>query len=197
MFYYLKGELTYNDGTNIVIDCGGVGYLVTTSANSAAALILGATVKVYTYMAIRQDSVDIFGFISLQELATFKSLISVTGVGPKVGITILSALSPERFAMAVMSGDTHTITQAQGVGPKLAQRIVLELKDKVDASLLLDQVESSTGLSIPVSGSAEEAVKALIVLGYSRYQAGQAVKSCDGSLPVEDIVRAALRLLMK
>lgn len=200
MFYYLRGTLALNENNTAVVDCGGVGYQLAVSAMTAARLErvgVGQTVTVYTYMAFRQEAVELFGFFDRQELESFKTLLGVNGVGPKAALAILSTLTPEQFAMAVLSGDTRAITRAQGVGPKLASRIALELKDKVDATLVAGDVEDIIAVSEPQSDNAEEAVKALLVLGYSRSQAKAAVAQVDASAPVEEIVRAALRMLMK
>ena len=200
MFYYLRGTLALNENNTVVVDCGGVGYQLAVSAMTAARLErvgVGEAVTVYTYMAFRQEAVELFGFYDRQELESFKTLIGVNGVGPKAALAILSTLTPEQFAMAVMSGDTRAITRAPGVGPKLAGRIALELKDKVDATLVSGDMADIVVAVEPQSDNAEEAVKALLVLGYSRGQAKSAVAQTDASAPVEEIVRAALRLLMK
>jgi Holliday junction DNA helicase RuvA len=200
MFYYLRGTLALNENNTAVVDCGGVGYQLAVSAMTAARLErvgVGEAVTVYTYMAFRQEAVELFGFYDRQELESFKTLIGVNGVGPKAALAILSTLTPEQFAMAVMSGDTRAITRAPGVGPKLASRIALELKDKVDATLVSGDMADIVVAVEPQSDNAEEAVKALLVLGYSRGQAKSAVAQIDASAPVEEIVRAALRLLMK
>ena len=200
MFYYLRGTLVFNENNTAVVDCGGVGYQLAVSAMTAARLErvgVGEAVTVYTYMAFRQEAVELFGFYDGQELESFKTLIGVNGVGPKAALAILSTLTPEQFAMAVMSGDTRAITRAPGVGPKLASRIALELKDKVDATLVSGDMSDIVVAVEPQSDNAEEAVKALLVLGYSRGQAKSAVAQTDASAPVEEIVRAALRLLMK
>jgi Holliday junction DNA helicase RuvA len=200
MFYYLRGTLALNENNTAVVDCGGVGYQLAVSAMTAARLErvgVGEAVTVYTYMAFRQEAVELFGFYDRQELESFKTLIGVNGVGPKAALAILSTLTPEQFAMAVMSGDTRAITRAPGVGPKLASRIALELKDKVDATLVSGDMSDIVVAVEPQSDNAEEAVKALLVLGYSRGQAKSAVAQTDASAPVEEIVRAALRLLMK
>ena len=196
MYYYIKGTVALNDGANLVIDCNGVGYMMTTSALSAQKFGgAGSEATAYTYLAVRQDAVELYGFYDMQELETFKTLISVSGVGCKVAATILSALTPEQFALAVISGDTRTITKAQGVGPKLAQRIALELKDK------MAKVDVSAYEAAPVvtkkSNAHDEAVSALIVLGYRKQDAQNAVEKCPPDLGVEDTVRAALRFLMK
>ncbi len=200
MFYYLRGTLALNENNLAVVDVSGVGYQLAVSAMTSARLErsgVGETVTVYTYMAFRQDGAELFGFYDRQELETFKTLLGVSGVGPKVALAILSTLTPEQFAMAIMSGDTRAITRAPGVGAKMASRIALELKDKVDAALVPGEMIDTVVAAEPATDNAEEAVKALLVLGYSRGQAKSAVAQTDNSAPVEEIVRAALRLLMK
>ena len=188
MFYYLKGVLALNDGQNIVVDCGGVGYSLVTSQNSAAKLGgVGSAVTVYTYMAVREGDIALYGFADLMELETYKSLISVSGVGPKVGVTILSALTPEQLALAV----------SQGVGPKLAQRLVMELKDKLSLSAAEAAGWEEYAAPSAARSGAQEAAGALMALGYRRGEAEAAVAKLDGSLPVEELVRQALRQLMK
>lgn len=198
MFYYLKGELALNDGQNIVVDCGGVGYSLVTSQNSAAKLGgVGSAVTVYTYMAVREGDIALYGFADLMELETYKSLISVSGVGPKVGVTILSALTPEQLALAVSQGDARAVARAQGVGPKLAQRIVMELKDKLSLSAAEAAGWEEYAAPSAARSGAQEAAGALMALGYRRGEAEAAVAKLDGSLPVEELVRQALRQLMK
>ncbi len=200
MFYYLRGTLALNENNLAVVDVGGVGYQLAVSSMTSARLErcgVGETVTVYTYMAFRQEGAELFGFYDRQELESFKTLLGVSGVGPKVALSVLSTLTPEQFAMAVMSGDTRAITRAPGVGAKMASRIALELKDKVDAALVGGQADELVLATEPTSDNAEEAVKALLVLGYSRSQAKAAVAQTDAAAPVEEIVRAALRQLMK
>ncbi len=196
MFYYLKGTLAVNEGSFVVIDCGGVGYMVQTSAMSAAKFgAPGNEVTAYTYFGVRQDAVDLYGFYDMEELETFKTLISVSGVGPKVAATLLSSLTPEQFMLAVVSGDVRMITKAQGIGPKLAQRIAMELKDKVQKLNVTPAAEVPA--SVIRGSSFDEAVSALIVLGYRRQDAQAAVEKCPPDGNVENTVRAALRILMK
>lgn len=198
MFYYLKGQLALNDGQNIVVDCGGVGYSLVTSLQSASRLGgVGSAVTVYTYLAVREGDVALYGFADPMELETYKLLISVTGVGPKVGITILSALTPEQLALAVSAGDTRAITRAQGVGPKLAQRIVMELKDKLSAGAADADGWEEYAAPASARSDAAEAAGALMALGYRRAEAEAAVARLDAALPVEELVRQALRQLMK
>lgn len=198
MIYSLTGILTVSSPGMAVIDCGGVGFKCFISASTFRRLPKpGAKTVLYTHLNVREDALDLFGFCDEQELNCFKMLISVSGVGPKAALAILSEASPEKFALYVASGDAKALTRAQGVGTKLAQRIVLELKDKITSEQAAAGV---TGMSEGVpsaSGNVEEAVNALVVLGYSRGEAAMAAGKCDGSLPVEEIIRRSLRQLAR
>ena len=160
MFYYVKGELVMTDPQSAVVDCGGVGYKLTVSMNTLSRLTeLGKKVCLYTHFSVREDAVELFGFYDTEELYAFRLLISVSGVGPKAAIAILSLLSPAKFAVAVSTGDTKTLSKASGVGAKTAARIVLELKDKVSATAVADDgeavVETARG------GIIDDAIEAL------------------------------------
>jgi Holliday junction DNA helicase RuvA len=181
-----------------VIECGGVGFKCSTTVNTIKKLPpIGEKALLYTYLNVREDALDLFGFFDSKELACFKMLLSVSGVGPKAALSILSEASPEKFALYVASGDAKALTRAPGVGPKVAQRIILELHDKMSK----EQVAAGFGdidSGVPsASGSAEEAVNALVVLGYSRSEAALAVGRCDSTLTVEDMIRQALNQLMR
>lgn len=197
MIYSVRGELIHVEAKLAVVECGGVGMACQITMNTARQLpSVGSEVTLYTMMNVREDAIELFGFAEKNELASFKLLTTVSGVGPKVGIAILSELSPERVAMAIASGDYKALTKASGVGPKLAQRIVLELKDKCALP-----TSSAGGVEIPAAGpasaagSAAEAVSALTVLGFSASEAAAAVGKLDSTLPVESLVRQALRSL--
>ena len=195
MFYYLNGTVTVLDGNLAVIDCGGVGYACRTTNFTLARLQLGKPAKLYTYCNIREDAFDIYGFSTREEMNCFEQLLSVSGVGPKVALAILSAVSPEQFTLAVMTQDDKTLTMAQGVGKKLAQRIILELKDKLGASQLELNTAQMAASGTPVHGSkTAEATAALVGLGYSQTEAAAALKGLDvENLSIEDIIRQALR----
>ena len=199
MFYSLKGKLIYSDNNTAVVECGGVGYKCTVSFNTLKNLApLGNEVTLFTHLAVREDAIDLFGFISQDELEFFKMLISVNGVGPKAAISVLSELSPEKLTLAIAGSDTKTITRANGVGPKMAQRIVLELKDKVSKNLSGASVDESTAIfsAQDVSSSAlSEAIAALVALGYSQSEAASAVAGADLSQPVDVIIKNALKKL--
>ncbi len=208
MFYYISGTLAYAAPNTAVIDAGGVGYKMTISQNTFAALprsINGSpvTARLYSYMAVREDGVELFGFISETELSSFKMLLSVSGVGPKAAISILSLLTPEKFALAVCTEDRKTIAKASGIGPKTAARIILELKDKlikennIDTTLAEGFTQAASG-GATMSGKLTEAQDALMVLGYTRSEAQAALRGIDTEkYDLEGIIKQALKQLMK
>ena len=199
MFYYLNGTITLLDANLAVVDCGGVGYACHTTNYTLARLQLGKPAKLFTYCNIKEDAFDIFGFSTREELNCFERLLGVTGVGPKAALAILSVVSPEQLTLAVMTQDDKTITMAQGVGKKLAQRILLELKDKIAKSMgeELDGLAAGLDGEAPpmTGGNREAAVSALIVLGYSRAEAVKAVSGVTGAdaMATEEIIRNALK----
>ncbi len=198
MFYYLKGELVMTDPQTAVVDCGGVGYKLTVSANTLSKLTkLGEKVCLYTHFYIREDALELLGFYTEAELAAFKLLISVSGIGPKAAMAVLSVMTPEKFALAVSSGDAKAIAKAQGVGAKTAARVVLELKDKIAKTLgseLSDGADAGAPeIEFAPMGNTEEAITALMVLGYTRQEAKGALKGIDPMLSLEDMITAALR----
>ena len=195
MFYYLNGTITLLDANLAVMDCGGVGYACHTTNYTLARLQLGKPAKLFTYCNIKEDAFDIFGFSTREDLNCFEQLLGVTGVGPKAALAILSVVSPEQLTLAVMTQDDKTITMAQGVGKKLAQRIILELKDKLGASQLELNTVEFAGSGAPVRGSkSAEATAALVGLGYSQTEAAAALKGIDlEHLSIEDVIRRALR----
>ena len=198
MFYYLNGTVTVMEANLAVIDCGGVGYACNTTSYTLAQLQLGKTQKLFTYCNIKEDAFDVYGFASKDELNCFHRLLAVSGVGPKAALAILSVLSPDQFILAVMTGDEKTLTMAQGVGKKMAQRIILELKDKLSGDLQ-NYTVGGTVAPVPVqTGSkAAEASAALAALGYSQSEIGAALKGVDVErLSVEDIVRQGLRAMV-
>ncbi len=201
MLYSVKGELIHLEPKMAVVCCGGVGFRLQITMNTARQLpAIGGEAMLYTYMNVREDAIELFGFADQGELNCFKMLTAISGVGPKVGLSILSELTPERVALAVASGDHKALTKASGVGPKLAQRIVLELKDKVGGGLT---VSGSGGIDLPASvavsasSNAAQAVEALTVLGFTPGEASAAVGKLDSALPVEALVRDALKMLAR
>lgn len=214
MFYFISGKLALlereQDRGFAVLDAGGVGYKLTISGTTYDRMpphLTAAeppTVKLFTYMAVREDDVELFGFSSTEELSAFKMLISVSGVGPKVALSVLSLLTPEKFALAVCADDKKTISKASGVGAKTAARIVLELKDKLMKASFAsnDDISASIGDSpAPAAPTARkkisEATDALTVLGYNRAQINTVLASIDtNSLSLEEIIKAALKKLI-
>lgn len=196
MIYSLKGTLVHTEQNLAVVECGGVGYGCRTTLNTLKDLKLNTEVKLYTYMSVREDAVELFGFSTVSELNTYKLLINVNGVGPKAGISILSILSPEQVAVAVSSGDFKTITQANGIGPKMAQRIVLELKDKFKSIEFEGNAETSDGIAVKApTGNIPAAVQALEVLGFSSAEVTPILTKLDPSLSVEQMIGATLKKL--
>ncbi len=201
MLYSVKGQLIHLEPKMAVVSCGGVGFRLQITLNTARQLpAVGAEALLYTYMNVREDAIELFGFAERQELDSFKQLTAISGVGPKVGLSILSELTPERVALAVAAGDHKALTKAAGVGPKLAQRIVLELKDKVGAAAaagLADGTSLPAAVSASASAHVAQAVEALSVLGFSAGEAAAALGQLDSALPVETLVREGLKRLAR
>lgn len=199
MIYSVKGELIHLDTETAVVCCGGVGLRCRITMNTARQMpSIGSEAMLYTVMNVREDAIELFGFADRNELTCFKQLTSISGVGPKVGLSILSELSAERVALAVASGDFKALTKAAGVGPKLAQRIVLELKDKVGAMPTGGvATDIPVGAAVSASSNATQAVDALTVLGFTAGEASAAVGKLDSALSVEMLVREALKMLAK
>lgn len=197
MIYSLNGKLRVIEPNMIVIECGGVGFKCVVTQNTVGHLPqIGQDVMIYTHLNVREDAMELYGFYSTEEMTCFRQLISVSGVGPKAAIAILSVMSPESFAMAVAMNDSKAITKAQGVGTKTAQRICLELKDKL--SFDLSAGADNSGIMMPegvisANSNAAQAVDALIVLGFSKAQASSLVGKLDSSLPVEQLIKLALK----
>lgn len=194
MYYYIKGTLAKKTENYIVIDAGGVGYMINTSLTSIMdAGETGSDIIMYTYLHVREDVMDLYGFTSIEEKNMFLHLLSVSGVGPKAALAVLSVASPANFAVAVVTNDVKAITKAQGVGPKMAQRIILELKDKLkneDLEIVADNGENETS-----AGNKSEAISALVVLGYGAQEAQKVIRTMDSSLSVEDMIKRALAAL--
>jgi len=209
MYYYIRGELVVSTPNMAVVDAAGVGYKMTISENTYRALPRrtdkNPSVTLYSYLSVREDGIELFGFVNERELSSFKMLLSVSGVGPKAAMAILSLLTPEKFALAVCTEDKKTIAKANGVGPKTAARIILELRDKLMKETSIDEDLSAAVLDhsaeaagAPARGKLSEAMDALLVLGYSRAEAQNALKSIDTqALSIEDIIKEALKKLMR
>ena len=200
MIYSVKGTLIFTDLNTAVVECWGVGFKCVTSLSTLKRLPkTGSEVMLYTYLNVREDAMDLFGFYDIEELECFKMLVSVNGVGPKAAVSILSELTPGKLALAVASGDSKALTKAQGIGAKIGQRITLELKDKMKTILPSSQSEGIAAVEAVSSdgSSATEAVSALVSLGYSQSEAALAVSKLDMSQPVEEIIMQALRSLAR
>lgn len=191
MIYSVRGKLIHTENSAAVVECGGVGYICQTTMNTLKTLKLNSEVTLYTYLNVREDAVDLFGFATQNELATFKTLISVSGVGPKAGLSVLSELTAEQVAMAIATDDIKTITRAQGIGKKIAQRIILELKDKLAKS---EQTQSGN-VQMPqtAGGNVAKAIEALGVLGYTPADVSPVLANFDTGLPVEQLIAMTLK----
>ena len=197
MFYSLTGNVVYTDESSVALSCSGVAFRCYTSFNTLCKIgSTGETVTLYTYLSVREDALDLFGFYDTAELDCFKILIGVSGVGPKAAIAILSRLTPDKLSQAVATGDVKAITAAQGVGPKIAQRIIVELKDKLAPFATgVSSVDFSSVSAVNSSSGGSDAVDALMSLGYSRSEASLAVGKLDQSLPVDELIKQALMKL--
>lgn len=200
MFYSLTGNVIFSDLNSLAIECGGVGFRCLTTANTLRDIDKTKKVTVFTHLNVREDALDLFGFSTEYELEWFKNLIGVTGVGPKAALAVLSEMTPEKLALSISAGDVKAITKSQGVGPKIANRIILELKDKAKSAV------SSTGESavdfdsisaVNEMPNTSEAIAALTMLGYSQSEASVAVSKLDPTLPVEEMIRQGLKLLSR
>lgn len=198
MIYSLRGALIAVEQNFVVVECAGVGYGVRTTAGTLGRLPkMGQEVKLYTCLNIREDAAELFGFIDRQELEGFRMLTAVSGVGPKAALAILSELGGERLMLAVAGGDAKAITRAPGVGPKLANRIVLELKDKVPTDFFSAGGEGGAAAALPPQedSAAGEAVSALVALGYSQQEAASAIGRLPPGQPVQELIKGALKVL--
>ena len=197
MIYCLTGKIVKKSMNAVVLSCGGVGYYAQCPASVAGALPgVGKEATIYTVMSVTENDVSLYGFATEEQQACFEMLTAVSGVGPKVGLAILSVMEPERVALAISAGDHKAFKAASGVGPKLAQRIVLELKDKVAKGFVdgisLEDVAGASAQT-PAAQSSSQAIAALVSLGYSQSEAALAVSKIDAALPVEEIIKLALR----
>ncbi|MBO5306337.1 MAG: Holliday junction branch migration protein RuvA [Clostridia bacterium] len=202
MFYYIQGTIALLEPTFAVVDVGGVGYKLTVSGTTHERLSQAKTdrTRLYTYMAVREDDIELFGFSTEEELSAFRMLISVSGVGPKAAMAILTIMTPEKFALAVCTGDSKAIAKANGVGAKTAARVILELQDKMlkdtDNDTLVAANTATVGTSMK-KGALSEALDALMVLGYSRAESTSALQGIDPSLDSGEMIKIALKKLMR
>ena len=191
MFYYIKGELTELGSDFAVLDAGGVGYMlyVSTPTHEKLAPLFRKTAQLYTYLNVREDAMELYGFYAGEERECFIKLLSVSGVGPKAAMSILSLYTPQSLASLVASGDAKAISRANGVGLKTAQKVIIELKGKLDLS------ESAEGANTPLSSALSDAADTLAVMGYSKSESAQALKGISPDLPLEVIIKEALKKL--
>lgn len=199
MYYYIKGSLMYKGDNYIVVDASGIGYRIYTSLDCIEkSSRIGSEVTVYTYLNVREDAMELYGFYTEEERKMFLMLIGVSGIGPKAGLALLSVASPQHLAMAIVTGDEKLLTKASGVGPKAAKRIILELKDKVDNDTL--GIDGDSGIEIItddiIADSRAEALSALVVLGYSANDAKSVLLNLDAALSTEELIKKALLQLM-
>ena len=209
MFYYIEGKLAHLDYGFAVVDANGVGYKMTITQTTYESMpphlsvAEAPTVRLYTYMAVREDGIELFGFANESELEAFKMLITVSGIGPKAAISILSVFTPDKLAIAIMNEDTKAIAKANGIGKKTAARVILELKDKVSASFgesaSIVESTSNTAISTPVGSSKlSDAQSALLVLGYTKSEVVAALRGVDiSNKETDDIIRLALKNLSR
>lgn len=198
MIYSLRGTLALAQPGTAVVECGGVGYLCSISLTTLSALPpVGSEVTLYTYLAIREDALDLFGFYDRSELALFRLLTSVTGVGARLALALLSDFSPDRLTLQIAAGDAKSLTSAAGVGNKIAQRIVLELKDKVGGISENGALAEQTNAAAADTGAVGEAIAALMALGYSQTDAAVALHGAPAGESVEELIRMGLKQLSR
>ena len=195
MFGYIRGKIVSKELSYVISDVNGVGFKIYSSVNSISALKINEEATLYTYLYIKEGIMDLYGFSTEEELSMFEMLISVSGVGAKGAIAILSIGSPSKIAVALVTNDVKMIKSAQGIGPKIAQRIILELKDKIkNEDLTLQSEETEQVIDTDLK---QEAVKALMVLGYSKNEAQKAVSKADSSITdLEELIKAALKAVL-
>ena len=200
MYYYLNGTVAHIGPYLVVIDCGGVGYACRTTNHTISKLNVGKVSKLYTHLYVREEIFELYGFASESELGCFRMLIGVSGVGPKAALAILSSNTPEGLALAIVSGNEKALTSAPGIGKKIAQRIILELKDKLAKGQLTSTGGESYagGITVIPENKASEASAALAVLGYSQSEIAVALKGIDlDGLSLEDVIKQALKKMVK
>lgn len=198
MYYSLTGKLVHTEAYLAVVDCGGVGYKCMTTMTTLSCLPpVGGQTTLYTHLNVREDALDLYGFYTLAELSSFKMLIGVSGVGPKSALAILSDMTPDRLALCIASGDSKSLTRAPGIGPKVAQRLILELKDKITNEELAAGVGNVSAQLSNESSKVGEAVAALCALGYSQSQAAQALAGVSPDAAVDEMIKYGLKAIAK
>ena len=202
MFSYIKGSLEEVSGDRIVVEAGNIGYDIAIPLSAAERLPhTGSEIKVYTYLQVREDGLSLFGFLSRYDLEMFRQLIGVNGIGPKAALGILSSLSPDSLRMAIIAGDAKAIAKAPGVGVKTAQRIILDLKDKISPEDILEEVLAAEPHDLEIGQEKEavrEAIEALVALGYSSSESAKAVKRVEATpdMTAEEVLKASLKFLV-
>ena len=201
MFYYLNGTVAHIEPYLAVIDCGGGGYACRTTTYTLSALKQGEKGKLYTHLNVREDAMELYGFATAEELRLFQQLISVSGVGPKAALSILSASAPANLALSIITGNEKALTCAPGIGKKIAQRVILELKDKLAKGQTVSAAGESyggAGVTVIPENKLSEATAALAVLGYSQGEINLALKGIDlDSLTLEQVIKQALKKMVK
>jgi len=201
LFAYIRGKLAYKHNDYIVVEANGVGYKIYTSLSTIQNVEpVGSEVKIYTYLYVREDMMNLYGFLTQEELGMFELLLSVSGVGPKAAISVISSMSPSKFGLSVITNDYKALTKAQGVGNKMAQRIILELKDKISKMELTDNCSDEDEVNNEVKDNSRfsEAVSALMVLGYTASEANKAVASVYmDNMDIETVIKNALKALVR
>lgn len=201
MYSYIKGFVTERTNDSVIIENAGIGYNISTSLSTIASVTeTEKEVKLYTYLYVREDIFALYGFLSKEEIKMFLLLISVSGVGPKAALSIMSTVTPSKFSLCVITDDPKSLTKAQGIGQKLAQRIILELKDKIKKESMENALDmkSSVNSDVPQDKAIRDAIEALLVLGYSRDKAYEAITTnyVEG-IEIENLIKAALKSLAK
>ena len=198
MISSLRGKLIYSEKDFAVVECGGVGFRCNIGFNTFSKLpAVNSEIFLHTYMSVKEDAIDLFGFLGIDELECFKMLISVSGVGPKMGIALLSEFAPDKIMLCIATGDAKSLTSASGVGNKLAQRFVLELKDKVSSVSISNDNSVANIVTATDNSNLKEAVAALVTLGFAQSEATMAVGRLDQSLSTEDMIKGALKELSR
>lgn len=200
MYAYIKGKLAYKHNEYIILEANGVGYKVNTALSTIDCIgAVGDTVQVFTHLYVREDIMSLFGFGTQEELGMFELLISVSGVGPKAAVSVISSVSPSKFGLAVITDDVKTLTRAQGIGNKIAQRIILELKDKIKKEQLVATNNKEESAFVDNGNTkVSEAISALMVLGYTPLEASKAVAAVHTEdMDLESIIKSALKSLVR
>lgn len=198
MIASLRGKLLYSDNQYAVVECGGVGFKFQASLRTLVKLSnIGSEVFVHTYMSVREDAIDLYGFSSVDELECFKLVTSVNGLGSKMAIALLSEFTPDQISFYIISGDAKSLTKASGIGPKLAQRMVLELKDKISKGAVTLSDDNILVQTTSKNENAQEAIAALVALGFSQSEATGAVSKLDQTLSTDELIKGGLKNLSR